>query len=275
MPSTVEVQITLDSEHHETIGAILIQAGFEGTWSEPGTLRAYIDDQRFSPKELSNILSMWAPGCSFKTSVSNDQNWNKTWEEAYKPVSLGSALLIRASHHKTEAEANYRYEIIIDPRMSFGTGHHPTTLLMAECMLDLPVFQTVLDFGSGTGILSILGEKMGYGAIDAVDIDPNAALNIKENTSLNKCKRIRFFQGDVEAIPEDSYELILANVARNVLLKRLSLFQSLLNDSGHIILSGFFKDDIPVFEKQAHALGMKIGQTLYRNNWASVILVKI
>jgi ribosomal protein L11 methyltransferase len=180
---------------------------------------------------------------------------------------------IRAPFH---SNPNLKFDIVIEPKMSFGTGHHETTHMMIQHLLEVDLQgKKVLDMGSGTGILAIFAEMRGANPIDAIDIDEWCFENSIENLERNNCEHISVYQGDVALLKDKNYDVIIANINRNVLLADMQQYAACLNDKGTLLLSGFYTEDIPVLEVQTVKNGLKILTQKERNNWASLKLVKV
>ena len=198
------------------------------------------------------------------------ENWNEKWESSFDPVVISSSCVIRSSFHK---EFNYDYEIIIDPEMSFGTGHHETTRLMSSYLLDNPPKnKAVLDFGSGTGVLSILSEKLQASFIDSIEIDHLAVKNAIKNGRINNCKQIKFIHGSGESIPNMAYDLILANINKNTIMSQWDYLLQVSNDNTSIVLSGFYEQDLPDLVQFSSRSGLIPLYSNLENNWAILIL---
>lgn len=203
----------------------------------------------------------------------DDQNWNAVWENSFDPVVINNQVRIRASHQKVDD--SYPYELVITPKMSFGTGHHPTTSLMAEMMLihwNEP--NSLLDFGSGTGVLGILAEKLGCKSILAIDNDKYAADNIVENIEVNNCEHITFKMGDIDQAQQWQADWIIANVTRNVICERTEALNATLKSGGNLFCSGFFEEDISEVSAAFKPFGIEYQEHISRNNWTAVRFLK-
>ena len=223
--------------------------GFEE--SEEG-LSAYAEEGVLDLQDLDEIMRRM--GLTYSGSMVEQENWNAVWESSFEPVVIPGKTVVRASFHKSVDSEGI--EIVITPRMSFGTGHHATTWLMLSEMSDLDFFdKDVLDFGSGTGSLSIMAEKRGARSVDAVDNDPVCQTNATENAEENGCVRIRTILSD--AVPEDrTYDVILANINRNVILAEADRLVKALRQGGWLLLSGLLEEDaVPVSEAFSGLIG--------------------
>ena len=203
---------------------------------------------------------------SYSIQEIKKENWNKKWEESYDPITVEDKCIVRASFHP--AQPKFPLEIIINPKMSFGTGHHETTYLMMKAQLDLVhTNKDVLDAGTGTGILSILAGKLGAKNIVAYDNDEWVIDNLQENLKLNDVVA-KTLIGTVESLIFDSkFEIILANINKNILLNDIPSYSELLNKDGDLLLSGFYENDLPEIQKIAEQSGLKLVSNDTRNRW--------
>ena len=193
-------------------------------------------------------------------------NWNEEWEKNFDPVSIGDQFYLRAPFHKPSPA--HRFEIVIQPKMSFGTGHHGTTSGILELVSELQLTdKSVLDMGCGTAILAIAAYLLGSRDIDAIDIDEWAYTNALENVLLNNCAEIRVIQGDKSAIPDRTYDVIFANINRNILLEDMSSYAVHLEDDGYLYLSGFYQEDLPLIQKEAEKYGLVMERKLNNDRW--------
>jgi ribosomal protein L11 methyltransferase len=200
------------------------------------------------------------------------KNWNAIWEENFEPVKVDDLLLIRAPFHASDKTV--KQEIVIMPKMSFGTGHHQTTQLMCAAMFEANLKnKRVLDMGCGTGVLAILASKLGANDILAVDIDEWSVENSLENCSVNGCAEIKIKKGDIEILKnEKPFEIILANINKNILKMHLPVYANKLEQGGKLFLSGFFKTDVDELASVAASHGLKIKTQHSKNEWAMVVL---
>lgn len=256
------------------LSVYLFEDGFEGIEEQGMQMQAYIKDSA-TAFELSNEVAGFVRlhKINYEVNSINDINWNAQWESSFEPINVENKCLIRANHHPTVD--NIEFDILIQPKMTFGTGHHPTTFLMVKQMLDLELEnKTIFDFGTGTGILAILAEKMGASHVFANDIDPNCAENTAENISLNNCTKIEFALGDIDLINGRQYDIILANVTRNTILERFVQLYEALNVNGYLLLSGFYKSDLQYFTEAAEKLDFSIVNVEEKDNWLVIVLKK-
>ena len=199
-------------------------------------------------------------------------NWNEEWEKNFEAIDVEGNCHVRAPFHaKTDAE----FDIVIEPKMSFGTGHHETTHMMIQHLLEINVAgMKTLDMGCGTAILAILAEMKGAQPIDAIDIDNWCYLNSMENVVRNNCERISVFEGDAGLLEGKHYDMIIANINRNILLEDISKYGESLNPGGKLFLSGFYIEDIPAIEEECNLNGLKIEDELEQENWAALSFIK-
>ncbi len=245
--------------------------GFEGFVETPSGLLAYIPSDRFNPNSLAGFFKEHhLPEIPYTVKILPDKNWNEEWEKNFEPVGIHSICRIRAPFHK--ADPSFPIEIIIEPKMSFGTGHHATTSLMAEEILKMDLTgMSVLDAGCGTGILSIIAEKKGAAKIVAIDIDEWSYRNTHENISLNNCSHIQVMLGDVHTLSGSKFDLIIANINLNILKMNLHPFYHMLNTDGILLMSGILESDIQHLHQETtffSNITFEVHRTL--NNWSMI-----
>jgi len=274
-----EVEITINpysSEISEIIVAELSEVGFESFVDIENGLQAYIQEKLFDNEILKVILeaekyATYKIGFSIKNIPA--QNWNALWESNFDPMFISDQIVVKAPFHNIHG--SFKYEILIEPKMSFGTGHHETTSLVMELMLGMNFAdKTVLDMGCGTGILAILASKMGASNITAIDFDEWAYNNSLENFERNQCKHIKAIMGTAEVIPYMQNEIILANINKNVLLNDIKEYSKVLKSNGLLILSGFYLDDVIDIEAEAKNNLLLFQNKKSKNNWAACIFKK-
>lgn len=203
------------------------------------------------------------------------KNWNEEWEKNYDPIIVADKCIVRASFHSPEQA--FPYEIIINPKMSFGTGHHETTHLMLKAQMEIDhKGKAVLDIGCGTGILAIMAHKLGAKSVKACDIEEWAVKNSIENFELNNCGEMACFEGTVADIPQPGkQDIILANINRNVLLAEIPTYATFLNPNAFLLLSGFYEKDIPEIERVAVENGLKKISYETKKDWSAVLFQKV
>lgn len=249
----------------------LADLGFESFVDFQNGFSAYISSLDFSKDKVSLFLQNHNDLILDYTSKEHQyENWNEKWESSFDPVIVSSTCVIRASFHE---EFDYDYEIIIDPEMSFGTGHHETTRLMSSYLLENPPEnKKVLDFGSGTGVLSILSEKLKASSISSVEIDQLAVSNAIKNGRINHCNKIKFIHGSGDSIPNMAYDLILANINKNTIMSQWDYLLRVSNRKTSIVLSGFYEQDLSDLIQFSSKSGLIPLYSNLENNWAILIL---
>lgn len=258
----------------EILIAELGELGFESFEETNTGLKAYIQTKDWHKDILSHVFALQSQ--EFKISFSYQEieqvNWNAEWEKNFEPIHVENKVSVIAPFHE---KTGMEYEIVIEPKMSFGTGHHETTHLMIQHLLELDLKDTsVLDMGTGTGILAIFAEMKGAKTIDAIDIDEWCYINTKENIETNNCSNIKAYQGDASMLVNQKYDVIIANINRNILLNDMDTFNNCLNPGGKLLLSGFYTQDIPHLEQRTKDLNLSIQKTFTKNNWVGLQLDK-
>jgi ribosomal protein L11 methyltransferase len=256
----------LQPEQQELLIAHLAEAGFEGFEQNETELKAFIPEKTYDKELLHELVYKYQ--LSFSEQLIPEQNWNASWESSFQPVIVDDFVAIRAVFHEPVKTAEH--EIIITPKMSFGTGHHATTFMMVQQMQQIDFGgKTVLDLGTGTGILAILAEKLGAVAVVAVDNDEWSIANAAENIEQNHCKKINLLKAD-SMKGDEHYDIILANINKNVILENFDSLADSLQPGGVLLLSGLLvTDEMEVMEK-ARAHRLKIMNKQERNNWISL-----
>lgn len=249
--------------------AELGELGFESFVENETGVLAYIQKQDWSFHMLDGISIINNP--NFKITYTSheieQENWNATWEENFEPILVDDVCMIRAPfHEKSTAD----YDIVIEPKMSFGTGHHETTHMMVQHLLELDLEdRAVLDMGSGTGVLAILSALRGATVVDAIDIDNWCYLNAKENVERNNVNFITVHEGDASLLKHQKYDLIIANINRNILLADIPKYVSCLKQGAVLLLSGFYLDDLPRVNEKCIEQGLQFEKNLEKNNWVA------
>lgn len=249
----------------------LSEIGFDTFEETDHGFKAYIPALDYSNDQLNQALEEYKGIISFSYDEKDIpyKNWNEVWESNFEPLEISDQCYIRATFHPTRPE--FKYEIVIDPKMAFGTGHHQTTSMMMQWMLEED-FQnkSVLDMGCGTGILAILASKLGASDIVAIDNDPLCYESTLENTSLNMTENVSALCGSDDTIPVRRFDIILANINRNILLDQLARYAEALNDNGSIFLSGFYDGaDLDMISKKALQFNLKYIGHKSDSNWVA------
>ncbi|WP_111706721.1 50S ribosomal protein L11 methyltransferase [Lutibacter citreus] len=245
-------------------------AGFESFVENEDGVTAYIQEVDWNAEILEDIqiLNSKEFEISYVEEVIAQTNWNSEWEKNFNPIQVDDMVSIRAPFHENP---NLKYDIVIEPKMSFGTGHHETTHMMVQHLLEMDLTnKKTLDMGCGTGILAIFAEMKGAQPIDAIDIDNWCYENSMENVERNNCSQISVYEGDASLLLNKKYDVIIANINRNILLNDMQSYMSCLNENGTILFSGFYENDIPILDAEVSKYGMKIDKIIERNNWVSL-----
>jgi len=268
----------LDEETAEIICAILANEGYEGFEIKEDAVSAYIEEELYQEEDITKALLALPMNLQFsivKESLENE-NWNETWEKNfYQPIIIGEEVLVKSSFHKTDLKANYT--IVIDPKMSFGTGHHETTSTVLSALVSMDLDKkSIIDIGTGTGILAFYCSMRGAGPIVATDFDPICIENGKENEELNGLNGIEWHLGDRKVLEKlnEKYDVVIANINRNVLLQDMDQLSKLLNSQGTLYLSGFYTEDVSLIESAAKEHGLSILKQHSKNNWVCLELGK-
>ncbi len=247
--------------------AELGETGFESFVETPSGLLAYLPKSEWHETLLNDCRILKNPEFVITWTVKTiaSQNWNAVWEQNFSPITIEDKCRVRAPFHTPEA---VRYDIVIAPQMSFGTGHHETTYMMLQHLLDTDCTnKAVLDMGCGTGLLAILAHKKGAASVDAIDIDPQCVVNTQENIERNNCKSIRVQQGDQKVLAGRQYHIILANINRNILLADIPHYAKCLTLDGLLLLSGFYREDLEAITAVCTAHHLTPVKTLEKNYW--------
>lgn len=268
--SFITLKIACDEEKRELLMAELSLFPFDAFEETDEGLLASCEKSAWEPTEVKPILDRYA--VPYQVHEVEKVNWNEEWEKNYEPVIVGDQCIVRASFHAPHPEIPY--EIIITPKMSFGTGHHATTYQVLAYQLGLDHSRKrVLDVGCGTGALAIMAHKRGAAELAAVDIDEWCIENSEENFALNNCGDVNLKLGGIDQIPEDDqYDIILANINKNVLLSQMEAYAKRLIKGGTLVLSGFYAEDIPDLLHCAETFGLKEEKRSERNRWAMLAL---
>ena len=258
---------------NEILMAELIEIGFDSFTEEHNGILAYIQKDLFDDKQLQeiNMFSNEAVEISYTYQEMPNINWNEEWEKNFEPINVEDQVSIRAEFHSNQ---NLPHEIIIQPKMSFGTGHHATTYLMIQQMLDMDFEnKTVLDMGCGTSVLAIFAKQKGAGKTVAIDIDEWSVENSKENAERNNVD-LDISQGTADNLGAENFDIILANINRNILISDIPTYVSVLNDGGQLLLSGLCFFDVDDILEVCNEQKLTLKRKLQREEWVSLLLEK-
>lgn len=272
----IEFEFTiLPGTNPEILMALLADLGFEGFSETDEKILGYITENSFKKEVILPFLDdMVAKGqlqYHYKTILS--QNWNAVWESHYDPVIIDGKCMVRAPFHKPVP--GMQYDIVIEPKMSFGTAHHETTTLMIRFLMkESLVGKRVLDMGCGTGILAILASKMNAREVIAIDNDEWAFANAGDNMEKNQAGQVTVLQGEATEIPGPPYDLILVNINRNVLIRDIPVYTRFLVPSGILLISGFYEEDLQSSQLAAETAGLHLVSSMVENKWTGAKFVK-
>ena len=272
---TIQVSITASAEICEILMAELAEIGFDIFEDSPNGLHAFCIENLFDQEQMQSIFDRYQllGPIHFTQQTIEKQNWNEVWETNYDPICIGDKVIIRASFH--EPQPGFEMDLVINPKMSFGTGHHETTSLMVENLFAIDLHnKSVLDAGTGTGILAFVAKKRGAKKVRGFDIDEWSVENSIENAGLNHCEDIIFVKGTIREEDSTVYDVLIANINRNILLDEMEEYSKRLASGGYLLLSGFYTQDIPSIEKKAAQFGIQKVNSLEKNNWVSLLMKK-
>ncbi len=271
----IDFKVNPLEEGSDILIAQLSELGFESFVNTDIGIMAYIPANLFDKQKLDNLQVLNDKQIftiSYNINNIPAQNWNALWESNFEAVVIANRCYVRAPFHPQKPE--YEFELLIEPKMSFGTAHHETTSLVIQLMLEMDLKEkTLLDMGCGTGILAILAYKKGAKDIVAIDNDDWAFENTKENIEKNNTI-IKAMLGDAKLIANMKFDVIIANINRNILLNDISSYAKSLNENGILVMSGFYEDDLPVIKKASEENGLSHNKHLVNNNWVAVSFKK-
>lgn len=266
------------NDEADILSSFLSEIGYDSFETVENGLNAYIKKELYNQETTSQALLNYPfnSAISISSELIPGKNWNEEWEKNYfKPMIIGERCVIHSSFHKDFP--HLEYEIVIDPKMAFGTGHHETTSLMVEQILDFDMTgKTVLDMGAGTGILSILCSQRGAENVDGIEIDPGAQINAQENIALNNVSNVDVKLGDASLLldADTQYDIVLANINRNIILQDLPNYARVLKSKGYMFLSGFYTQDSYLITDEAIQYNLNPTKEKEKNNWAMLVLRK-
>lgn len=272
-----ELKIQCSEDVSDIITALLGETEFESFIYEDESLKAYVKGTYFQDipsiqSEVEQLLSALPFKLAYSVDMIQQQNWNETWEKQFETILIDNKCIVRAPfHHEIENLLN----IIIEPKMSFGTGHHQTTFMMLNQLHKIDLRnKSILDMGCGTAVLAILCEKLNAKNVIGIDIEDWAFENSIENVHLNKCKQVEIRLGGAEMIGDDSFDVIIANINKNILKNDMHIYNQALKQNGLLLLSGFFFTDVPELTKIGLELKLKELEIVQKDEWALLILQK-
>jgi len=268
----IELICNISGENKQEITDILIaqlnEIGYESYDETEEGLNAYILEKFFDLNKVKQLQANQIPNTNIDYShrLIKAQNWNTVWEKNFEPIAISDQCLIRAPFHKNTPDA--KYEIVIEPKMSFGTGHHETTYLMLKTMLEIDFEdKSVLDMGCGTGVLAILACFKGAKDVTAIDVDEWAYNNTLENIEKNNCADIQVHQGDATLLNTQQFNIIIANINRNILMEDIKHYAKVLKSGGTLLLSGLYDKDLPMIKNEASEHQIEYINHYEKHNW--------
>ncbi|MEZ4849082.1 MAG: 50S ribosomal protein L11 methyltransferase [Bacteroidia bacterium] len=266
----IETSISAPEVLREQVLALLANIGYSAFEDTESGINAYIEEPEFDQETFDHTLALFeGQGVTYVHQSIKSQNWNEQWENSYPSVMIDNFCQIIPSFRKPEPD--FAYTITIDPKMSFGTGHHETTRLMIRLMKNMDMQgKTVLDMGCGTGVLGILGSQMGAQSVTGIDIDHWSYENARENVSINKTENIEIILGDSSVIPDQKFDIILANINRNVLLEDLPIYATRLKNGGLLAMSGYYLQDQKLLIQAAKPLNLELVSSEEDNQWLAM-----
>lgn len=259
----------------DVVVAFLSDLGFESFVEDEDQTIAYLNKTLYESVAPAAAEILKNFNVAYRVEEVEPQNWNSLWEESFQPVQVGDFCLVRADFHM--AMTGVTHDIIINPKMAFGTGHHATTYLMMKNMQGMAFDKTsVLDYGAGTGILAILASKLGCKTVDAIDIEWESFQNIQENSEINKTRNIKAIHGTLDNIsPDEQYHIILANINRNILIQSCKRLYTLLIQNGQLLISGILEEDVKKVIQSFEETGFKTLQHENMNGWSCISFSKV
>jgi ribosomal protein L11 methyltransferase len=270
MKHYIQASITVTSQNEKDILiAELAEMGFEGFEEQRATLKAFIPSDHFDQENFTALMA--DAGATYSTTIIEEENWNAVWESGFEPVIVNDFCAVRADFHQPVDRV--RHEIVITPKMSFGTGHHATTYMMIEQMEQIDFKnKTVFDFGTGTGVLAILADRCGASTVIAMDNDDWSIENAAENVLRNRSKKVRVIKDD-RITNERRYDVILANINRHVIVHQLKAIVEAVHKHGIILMSGLLAEDEADIHQLASGLGLSLRNKMEQHNWICLMYV--
>lgn len=273
--AVLSIKVSPIEPGREIIISELSDLEFEGFLETDDGVEAYIPEEQLNVQQVEKVFATLQEAefeISFESSVAEEKNWNEEWEKNFDPVEIKDLCRIRAPFH--EPNSGFKVEVIIMPKMSFGTGHHATTSLMVEYLMTSKVQGPLLDMGSGTAVLAILARKLGVTNVMAIDIDDWAYENAPDNCALNAINDIEILQGDASLLSNKKFNTVLANINRNVLLEDIPVYSDVLEINGQLFVSGFYTEDLAMIKEVAEKSALIFNGNLVKDNWVSAHFTK-
>ncbi|MCK9447619.1 MAG: 50S ribosomal protein L11 methyltransferase [Bacteroidales bacterium] len=270
------LKINADTSVSDLMISELLKLGYESFMEEePDILKAYISTEQFQIDHIYRLLSndLYRMVSFVQAEPLPDQNWNASWEASYEAVVINDRCRIRAPFHAKDP--SFEFDLLIEPKMSFGTAHHETTAQMLQLLFDIPLAgKKVLDMGCGTAVLAILARKLGASEVVAIDNDPWAYRNASENILLNEEPDIIVEEGDAALLIGRVFDVIIANINRQILLHDMGSYATSLTEKGYLLLSGFYTEDLEMIQQEATHYNLKYVRHESKNNWVAAMFVK-
>ena len=273
----IEVTFTMDDTgvfRDLLVDTLGNEGPYESFVETPDGLKAYVQARQYDPQYLASVVQSFPIALKYKAEEMEDKDWNAEWEKGHEAVLVhynGGSVLVRAPFHPHRTDVDY--ELIIEPKMSFGTAHHPTTYMMLSYVAELEMSgRRVLDMGCGTGVLGILAKMRGAAYVEGVDVDEWAFANARENATVNGVE-VMFRLGDASLL-SGSFDIVIANINRNILLADMDKYARVLNPGGTLLLSGFYQADEVALIARANELGMTFASRKNRDGWSALQLLK-
>ena len=270
------VQIKCAEDIRDIMIAELSELQYDSMMETQEGLEAYIEKALFKEGQLKQLIAKYSQqSITYEVQPVVARNWNEEWEKNYDPIVVEDQIYVHATFH--DAQPTFPFEIVINPRMSFGTGHHATTYLMLKNQLDLDhKKKRVLDAGTGTGILAVMAEKLGASEVIAYDNNSWSIENAPENLRLNHCEKVQIQEGTINTLNlSGTFNIVLANINKNVLLDEMASYCSFLAMNGFMVLSGFYEDDASDIVTSAIQCGLVEKKRITRNDWCSIVFTKM
>ncbi len=268
----VTISVKCRPDLSDALIAEFFEIGFDSFQEFDDGFEASSEAKAFSEISVQKVIQRYE-GVSFTIKEVEKVNWNEEWEKNYDPILVDGKCMVRATFH--EADPSAEYDILVNPKMSFGTGHHATTYLMLSHQMKLDhIGKKVLDVGCGTGILSIMAALRGASKVIATDIDDWSIENSKENFSLNQLHNIQLVKGQIDVVDDKNFDIIIANINKNVLIDQIERYASMMVEGGHLLLSGFYQSDIPDLVRAAEKHQLVPLDENEKEKWSMLALVK-